>query len=144
MRRSDGEEQAMMPNNQNIQHLGGTRPPTTTSDPLCDWCAGGHHDVQHHRPCGCACHEQCLYPARVLTYNVSEGGNGPNADAVEVDYYFYRDAVATKKVGDIVRHELSAPGYGYREYRITRIDERGVWAVFVNDQGGMLTVEMVR
>ena len=85
-----------------------------------------------------------LYPPRVWTVNEHEGGNGPNEPPVEVPYYPYEETMRTKQVGDLLRHELAAPGYGYREYRIVLMDETGVYAVLVEDAGGILTEAMVR
>jgi hypothetical protein len=84
-----------------------------------------------------------LYPAKVWTFNVHEGGNGPDQPAVEVDYKLYQETVATKRVGDLLRHDLAAPGYGYREYRIVLMNEVGVYAILVKDRGGILTEAMV-
>jgi hypothetical protein len=70
--------------------------------------------------------EVLLYGPEVLTYNDPE-----HPDGIVVPSEMYEDAMYNHKVGDIVRHEVGAPGIGYVKYRITRMDETGIYAVVV-------------
>lgn len=70
-----------------------------------------------------------LYPPTVITYNDPSDGITP----VEIPCTSYLEAVANQKVGDIIRHYAGAPGTGYVDYRITRIDKTGVYASIVRN-----------
>lgn len=70
-----------------------------------------------------------LYPPTVWSRNTDRARE--TGEAEEVPYDCYLDAMKTKKVGDIIRHEAGAPGVGYVDYKITRMDETGVYAVEV-------------
>ena len=76
--------------------------------------------------------EELLYPP--IVYD-GEGNEHP--------YELYYMHMEKNKVGDIVRSSIAAPGYGYVEYRITRMDDSGIYGVLVNDQSGELEPWMV-
>lgn len=59
-------------------------------------------------------------------------------------YYMDNPEFARVKVGDEVCHDVAAPGYGRRVYRITAIDAKGAWGILVKDTVGELTEGMVR
>lgn len=42
--------------------------------------------------------------------------------------------------GDVVQHDVGAPGYGFLRYRVTRVDSDGAWGVRI---GGYVRVEEV-
>lgn len=50
-----------------------------------------------------------------------------------VDSELYLKAKAENKVGDEVTHHAGAPGTGYVTWRITRIDDTGVWGFQVEN-----------
>lgn len=41
----------------------------------------------------------------------------------------FSDDVARYEVGQTVRYDYAAPGSGYVEYRVTRVDDEGVWGI---------------
>lgn len=51
----------------------------------------------------------------------------------EVPCESYLDAVANKKVGDVITIHAGAPGCGYVKYRITSIDDEGVCGIVIED-----------
>jgi len=61
--------------------------------------------------------EEKIYPPTVFT-----------GEGVEEPYDCYIRAVKLNKIGDTVVHHAAAPGTGSISYRITRIDETGVYA----------------
>lgn len=69
-----------------------------------------------------------IYPPTVFTFN-----NPSYPEGVEVKYDLYEEAMATKKVGDLITHQASAPGCGYTTYRITRMGPNGVFGVIVEN-----------
>lgn len=72
--------------------------------------------------------ERRIYPPTVWTFNA------PHSDGktpVEIPYSLYRHAIENHRVGDVIRSYASAPGTGYVDQKITRIDETGVYAVTV-------------
>ena len=53
---------------------------------------------------------------------------------VENETLLPRDAVAQQpRVGDVVRVTFQAPAIGYIDYRIKRIDARGIYEVMVRN-----------
>lgn len=79
--------------------------------------------------------EQLMYPPTVWSYNhIDQDGHalpGHGHVCREVPNSLYLDAVAHRSVGDVVRAWASAPGTGYTDMRITRIDETGVYGELV-------------
>ena len=70
--------------------------------------------------------ERLMYPPTVLTYN------RPDSDGVtpvRIPYSLYAEALANRKVGDVIRSYAGAPGTGFIEEKITRIDASGVYGV---------------
>ncbi|RTK92892.1 MAG: hypothetical protein EKK64_11145 [Neisseriaceae bacterium] len=45
------------------------------------------------------------------------------------------------KVGQKVRHHYGAPGIGYIDYEVTKIDDQGVWAKIIANTGRVLDPE---
>lgn len=74
--------------------------------------------------------ERCLYPPTVIR----------GEDGREVPYDLYHVTMRDNVVGDILCHHVAAPGTGFVRYRITRMDESGVWAVVHEDRSRMLTL----
>jgi hypothetical protein len=46
--------------------------------------------------------------------------------------------------GDVVRHDVAAPGIGHITYRIVRCDEQGAWGVVIDNTVRDLTPEETR
>jgi len=69
--------------------------------------------------------EKCLYPHMILDPNISMDEEVPNS--------LYILAMQNYKVGDKVRHFVSAPGTGHVDYIITKMDEAGVWAIMIEN-----------
>jgi hypothetical protein len=80
--------------------------------------------------------EECLYHPMVLDPNVDLEHEVPNE--------CYLNAMRDHSVGDKVRHFVSAPGTGFIEYMITRMDETGVYAIKLLSTVRELTPEEVR
>ena len=66
--------------------------------------------------------EELLYPPTVFN---REMGSHP--------YKIYNEYMQTKKVDDIIRSHAAAPGYGYTDHRITRMDNTGIYGVKLAD-----------
>jgi len=91
--------------------------------------------------------ERLLYPPTVFSYNWPERNGKPDPRHLkicrEIPYECYLDAVKTRRVGDVIRSYASAPGTGYVEDRITRIDATGVYAIELTNTVRELTPEEV-
>jgi hypothetical protein len=83
--------------------------------------------------------EKLMYSPTVFSFN--EPGF-PNGKIVESEAY--RETVRTKKVGDTVRSWAGAPGTGYIDQIITRIDSTGVYGIITRNTVRELTPEEVR
>lgn len=77
---------------------------------------------------------KCLYPSQVWRYDSPGSQEGRM-----VPYDLYEDSVRRHKVGDVITHEVAAPGIGRVQYRVTRIDSSGVWAAEVSNTSRELT-----
>lgn len=85
---------------------------------------------------------ELLYPPVCWSVNHESDNHGcgkkqGECPSCEVPYDLYHDTVAKKKVGDLLCHSVSAPGYGHVTYRITQIDETGVYAEVVENTSGI-------
>jgi hypothetical protein len=80
--------------------------------------------------------EECIYHPMVLNPNISMDH--------EVVNECYITAMRDYHVGNKVQHWVSAPGTGYIEWLITRMDETGVWGVKLLSTVRELTIEEVR
>jgi hypothetical protein len=67
--------------------------------------------------------EECLYSPMIFNPNITMEHEVPNE--------LYINAMRDLHVGDKVQHTVSAPGVGFQEYMITRMDETGVWAILI-------------
>ncbi len=63
--------------------------------------------------------EICIYHATVINPEISLEEETPNRS--------YLEAMRDNHIGDTVKHFAGAPGIGYIEYMISRMDETGVW-----------------
>lgn len=79
--------------------------------------------------------EECIYHAMVFDPEISM--------EKEVISEAYMTAMKYYHVGDKVRHTVSAPGIGFVEYLITRMDEKGIWGVVIANTVRELTPEEV-
>lgn len=73
--------------------------------------------------------ERLLYSPRVFDPNTPKAR--ASGEPEEVDNELYLECVARRAVGEVVRSFAAAPGTGFWDYRITRIDATGVYAVEV-------------
>jgi hypothetical protein len=83
--------------------------------------------------------EFCLYPPKI--YGGYASGDPRNDEAH--DYDLYIKTMQENKVGDRITHTYAAPGIGQVTYKITRMDETGVYAKVVRDSGRILTISDV-
>jgi hypothetical protein len=81
-------------------------------------------------------HERLLY--RPTCWSFDDAGT-----PVEIQSEFYLEAVATKAPGDVVRSWAGAPGIGYTDDLITRIDATGVYGVTIQNTVRVLTAREV-
>jgi len=88
-----------------------------------------------------------LYSPTVWSYNhLDQNGHalpGHGHVCREIPYSIYQETVKNRKVGDVIRSYAGAPGIGYVEHRITKIDETGVYAVEIENTVKELTADDV-
>lgn len=75
----------------------------------------------------------CIYPPTVWSSNWPDGDPRHGKVTREVPYDCYLHAVECRKVGDRLTAYAGAPGTGHVTHVITRIDEKGVWGIEVEN-----------
>lgn len=82
--------------------------------------------------------EKLMYPPRVMSFN-----DPAFPDGKMVDYDIYHDAIKNRKIGDRITSWAGAPGTGFIEYIITRMDHTGVYGIIARNTIRELSPEEV-
>jgi len=73
---------------------------------------------------------------KLIWPRITYGGDGkPHDNSEYIDKYKGKNTIV---------FDVGAPGYGRVIYRITNIDDKGIWGVLLKDESGELTPDMVR
>lgn len=83
--------------------------------------------------------ETLIYPPTVFSYNWPDGDPRHGKVGREISYSLYHDAMKHRSVGDVIRSFASAPGTGYIDQKITRMDDTGVYGYVIEDNVRELT-----